>query len=110
MYLLISCPSSVLATLKSLQLPVVGTELSNYTTVYWVLHLNIIQLPLCLFPRQRDNEFQHLESNFHLGMSSLQLMIQFKKVFVEGWESHNRMHHYLINEKETKQVLNTHWP
>jgi len=37
-------------------------------------------------------------------------MIQFKKVFVEGWESHNGMHHYLINEKETKQLLNTHWP
>lgn len=43
-------------------------------------------------------------------MSSLQLMIQFKKVFVEGWESQNRMHRYLINEKETKQVLNTHRP
>lgn len=43
-------------------------------------------------------------------MSSQQLMIQFKKVFVEGLESHNRMCHYLINEKETKQVLNTYWP
>lgn len=63
-----------------------------------------------MFPLQWDNEFQHLESNFHLEMSSLQLMIQFKKVFLERWESHNRMHHYFINEKETKQVLNTHWP
>lgn len=71
---------------------------------------NITQLPLPLFPPQWDNEFQHLESNFHLEWSSLQLMIQFKTGFVVGWESHNRMHHYLINGKETKQVWKAHRP
>lgn len=71
---------------------------------------NITQLPLPLFPVHWDNEFQHLESNFHLGRSRLQLMIQFKTGFVVGWESQNRMDHYPINGKETKQVWETHWP